>query len=186
MTPLIQLDFNDKRQRKLKISKIRIMFRHHSILGQTNVPNYLLDKFDVVVESAKFGERKPQLPIYEEVLKKLGLPGEETVFLDDIGSNLKAANKLGIQTIKVKGGHPQNAIHELQNLLDQKLVDWPKGSTPIRKGMELDIGKLKIYFEKELGITGDAMDLRQFDHGQSNPTYYVRYVPRFHPFGTPN
>ena len=145
-----------------------------------------MDKFDVVVESAKFGERKPQLPIYEEVLKKLGLPGEETVFLDDIGSNLKAANKLGIQTIKVKGGHPQNAIHELQNLLDQKLVDWPKGSTPIRKGMELDIGKLKIYFEKELGITGDAMDLRQFDHGQSNPTYYVRYVPRFHPFGTPD
>ena len=147
---------------------------HNLISGQTNVPNYLLDKFDVVVESAKFGERKPQLPIYEEVLKKLGLPGEETVFLDDIGSNLKAANKLGIQTIKVNGGHPQRAIHELQSLLDQKLVDWPKGSTPIRKGMELDIEKLKIYFENDLGITGEAMDLRRFDHGQSNPTYYVR------------
>jgi len=41
--------------------------------------------------------------------------------------------------------------------------------------MELDIEKLKLYFEKELGITGDEMDLRQFDHGQSNPTYYVRF-----------
>ena len=71
------------------------------------MPDYLKDKFDVIVESAKFGERKPELPIYEEVLKKLGLPGEETVFLDDIGANLKAANKLGIKTIKVTGGHPQ-------------------------------------------------------------------------------
>ena len=32
---------------------------------------------------------------------ELNLSGEETVFLDDIGANLKAANKLGIQTIKV-------------------------------------------------------------------------------------
>ena len=59
-------------------------------------------------------------------------------------------------------------------MLDKRLVDWPKGSTPIRKGMGLDIEKLKTYFETELGIMGDEMDLRQFDHGQSNPTYYVR------------
>ena len=63
---------------------------------------------------------------------------------------------------------------QFQSSLDQKLVDWPKGSTPIRKGMELDIEKLKIYFENDLGITGEAMDSRQFDHGQSNPTFYVR------------
>ena len=92
----------------------------------TNVPESLKSRFDVVVESALLGERKPEPRIYDEVLKQLNLKGEETVFLDDIGSNLKAANKHGIKTIKVKGGQPQNALHELQALLKQQLVSWPK------------------------------------------------------------
>ena len=79
-----------------------------------------------------FGERKPNLPIYQEVISKLGIKPEEAVFLDDIGSNLNAARQYGIQTIKVNGGHPQGAIHALQKLLGKELVDWPKGTTPIR------------------------------------------------------
>ena len=129
----------------------------------------------MVVESALLGERKPEPKIYDEVLKQLNLKGEETVFLDDIGSNLKAANKHGIKTIKVKGGHPQNALHELQALLKQQLVSWPKGTTPIRDGMDLDREKLRNYLESKFGLSGDELELRQFDHGQSNPTYYIRF-----------
>jgi hypothetical protein len=34
-------------------------------------------------------------------LKELDLPGEQCVFLDDMGGNLKAAKEFGIKTIKV-------------------------------------------------------------------------------------
>ena len=59
------------------------------------------EQFDVVVESATFGERKPHPSIYDEVIARLKISPEEAVFLDDIGGNLKAAKKVGIQTIKV-------------------------------------------------------------------------------------
>ena len=54
------------------------------------------------------------------LLEKLQLPGEEVVFLDDIGANLSAARKVGINTIKVVDIHP--AIGELQVNLREKLV----------------------------------------------------------------
>ena len=139
------------------------------------MPEHLKDKFDVVIESALLGERKPEPKMYEAVLGALNLKGEETVFLDDIGANLKAANKHGIQTIKVTGGHPQNALHELQAMLNEQLVTWPRGTTPIREGMDLDRTKLRHYLENSLGLVGDELELRQFDHGQSNPTYYIRF-----------
>ena len=135
----------------------------------------LKDSFNVIVESAVFGERKPHPSIYHEVLRKLNVPAEEAVFLDDIGVNLKAARKIGIQTVKVTGGHPQSAIHELQKIVGKQLVDWPKGTTPIRKGMGLDEQKIKAFLNDKLNIQGDAMVVRQFDHGQSNPTYYIKY-----------
>ena len=52
------------------------------------------------------------------LLEKLQLPGEEVVFLDDIGANLSAARKVGITTIKVADIH--TAIGELQVSLHVK------------------------------------------------------------------
>jgi FMN phosphatase YigB (HAD superfamily) len=46
------------------------------------------------------------------LLERLELRGEEVVFLDDIGSNLSAARRAGISTIKVADVH--TAIGELQ------------------------------------------------------------------------
>jgi FMN phosphatase YigB (HAD superfamily) len=46
------------------------------------------------------------------LLERLELRGEEVVFLDDIGSNLSAARRAGIATIKVADVH--TAIGELQ------------------------------------------------------------------------
>ena len=39
------------------------------------------------------------------MLRKLELPAEDVVFLDDIGSNVVAAESMGIQSIKVKHIH---------------------------------------------------------------------------------
>lgn len=54
-----------------------------------------------MVESAVEGTRKPEEEIYYKLLEKLKVSPGEVIFLDDLGSNLKAAKTLGFQTIKV-------------------------------------------------------------------------------------
>jgi putative hydrolase of the HAD superfamily len=71
--------------------------------------------FDVVVESALEGLRKPDPRIYALALERLAVPAHETVFLDDIGRNLKPARALGMHTIKVDD--PDQALRELGAVL---------------------------------------------------------------------
>ena len=71
--------------------------------------------FDVFVESAVVGLRKPDPRIYSLVCEKLGLPPSRVAFLDDIGRNLKPARELGMATIKVND--PEQALRELGALL---------------------------------------------------------------------
>jgi putative hydrolase of the HAD superfamily len=73
------------------------------------------DLFDVVVESAVAGVRKPELAAYELVLRKMRLPAEQVVFLDDLGINLKPAKAMGMTTIKVVD--PDDALAELEAVL---------------------------------------------------------------------
>lgn len=61
----------------------------------------LLHLFDVVVESAVVGIRKPDPRFYLLACERLGVAPEEAVFLDDLGVNLKPARALGMTTIKV-------------------------------------------------------------------------------------
>ena len=56
------------------------------------------------------GLRKPDVRIYELVLNENNLVPEETLFLDDLGENLKSARSLGIRTIKVT---PENSIVDI-------------------------------------------------------------------------
>jgi epoxide hydrolase-like predicted phosphatase len=67
----------------------------------TRERDWLGDVFDVVVESAVEGLRKPDPRIYRVALDRLGAAPAATVFLDDIGRNLKPARELGMTTIKV-------------------------------------------------------------------------------------
>ncbi len=79
-------------------------------------PNGLRDtSFDVVVESAVEGVRKPDPRIYELVLARLGVAAARCVFLDDLGINLKPARTLGMTTIKVVD--PHDALAELGAVL---------------------------------------------------------------------
>ena len=71
--------------------------------------------FNVIVESAVAGVRKPEPAAYELVLKAMGLPAEAVVFLDDLGINLKPARDMGMTTIKVTD--PDAALTELEALL---------------------------------------------------------------------
>jgi epoxide hydrolase-like predicted phosphatase len=71
--------------------------------------------FDLVVESAIEGVRKPDPRIFLTACERLGIVPGEAVFLDDIGSNLKTARSLGMTTIKV--AEPDAALAELEELL---------------------------------------------------------------------
>jgi putative hydrolase of the HAD superfamily len=80
----------------------------------------LWDHFDVVVESAVVGLRKPDPRIYALVCEKLALAPARVAFLDDIGRNLKPARELGMATIKVD--EPGAALAELSTLLGFDLI----------------------------------------------------------------
>ena len=71
--------------------------------------------FDLVVESAVEGMRKPDPRIFTTTCERLAIAPSEAVFLDDIGSNLKTARSLGMTTIKVV--EPDAALAELEGLL---------------------------------------------------------------------
>jgi putative hydrolase of the HAD superfamily len=72
-------------------------------------------EFDVVIQSAVEGLRKPDPRIYELTLARLEVTAAEAVFLDDLGINLKPAREIGITTIKV--ADPDVALAELSALL---------------------------------------------------------------------
>lgn len=75
----------------------------------------LAPEFDVFIESAVVGIRKPDPRIYRIACERLGVEPSEAVFLDDIGANLKAARALGMRTIKVV--EPQAALAELEEIV---------------------------------------------------------------------
>ena len=76
--------------------------------------------FDLVVESSVEGIRKPNPKIYQLTCDRLGVAPADTVFLDDLGINLKPARALGMQTIKVLS--EDQAINELTAVTE---LDFP-------------------------------------------------------------
>ena len=78
--------------------------------GRATAVAEVMTLFDVVIESSREGVRKPQVAFYERALKALDVKAEESLFMDDLGMNLKPARAMGMQTIKV--------VSEAQTLSD--------------------------------------------------------------------
>ncbi len=57
--------------------------------------------FDCFTFSYSLGVFKPHLKMYEDALQKMGLPPEQTVFVDDSLENLEGARKAGIQPVLI-------------------------------------------------------------------------------------
>ncbi|KAM4042678.1 bifunctional epoxide hydrolase 2 isoform 1-T1 [Anomaloglossus baeobatrachus] len=91
--------------------------RHHT----AEMFSFLSRHFDLVIESCRVGMRKPETRIYEYALKMLEAEPEETIFLDDIGANLKPARDMGISTVLVRD--TDKALKELEELSGVKLLD---------------------------------------------------------------
>jgi epoxide hydrolase-like predicted phosphatase len=71
--------------------------------------------FDVVVDSAFVGARKPDPPIYELTLARLGVTAPAALFIDDIEINCDAARELGIRSVWFRSA--EQAITEIEAAL---------------------------------------------------------------------
>jgi putative hydrolase of the HAD superfamily len=58
--------------------------------------------FDVVVDSAFVGSRKPEARIYEITLERLGASPQATLFIDDVEANCEGARQLGMYAIRFR------------------------------------------------------------------------------------
>ncbi|CAJ0582506.1 unnamed protein product, partial [Mesorhabditis spiculigera] len=86
--------------------------------------------FDVIVESAVEGTRKPEERIFEICAAKfqaLGIAPEECVFLDDQPENVEAAKKLGWFTLLVNPSDPNSCVEELETMLGVRFENAESG-----------------------------------------------------------
>jgi len=76
--------------------------------------------FDVIVESAVEGVRKPSAEAYQLVCERLGVGPSECAFFDDIGVNCKAAAALGIAAVRVQLRAKRDALAQMERLILQR------------------------------------------------------------------
>jgi putative hydrolase of the HAD superfamily len=88
-------------------------------MERTGALGELLGLFDAIVESSRVGLNKPDPRIYQLACDRLGVTPPESVFLDDLGANLKSARAMGMTTIKVDD--PVAAVAELGEVLGIEL-----------------------------------------------------------------
>ena len=75
----------------------------------------LEDVFDVIIISALVGVRKPDRPIYELALERLGVSASEAVFFDDRADNVEGARRAGLQAVQFHT--KEQFMDDLQSLL---------------------------------------------------------------------
>jgi putative hydrolase of the HAD superfamily len=79
--------------------------------------------FEVVVDSAFVGIRKPDAEIYTLTCARLGVAPEECVFIDDFPHNCDAARALGMAAVWFQDN--DQALSELRTLLDERGAPSP-------------------------------------------------------------
>jgi len=114
-TPMIAY-MRELRGRGLRMALLTNNVREWEPLWRSKLPE-LDEIFEVVVDSAFVGMRKPESRIYELTLERLGdgLRAEECLFLDDLEVNCDAARGLGMTAVRFDDA--EQAIAELESAL---------------------------------------------------------------------
>ncbi|HEX5762010.1 MAG TPA: HAD family phosphatase [Solirubrobacterales bacterium] len=76
--------------------------------------------FELVVDSAFVGCRKPESRIYAITLERIGLPPEACMFVDDVKVNCEGAERAGIAAVHFQDN--EQAIAEIRSLLELENV----------------------------------------------------------------
>jgi putative hydrolase of the HAD superfamily len=102
------------RDRGLRLAILTNNVREWEPLWRSKLP--VDEIFDVVVDSAFVGMRKPDREIFELTLDRLGLSAGECVFVDDTEINCQAARELGMAAVRFRSS--RQAIAEVEAALD--------------------------------------------------------------------
>ena len=87
------------RERGLRTALLTNNVREWEPLWRAKLPE-IDEIFEVVVDSAFVGMRKPDPRIYELTLERLGCQAADCVFLDDLEVNCEAARELGMAAVR--------------------------------------------------------------------------------------
>jgi putative hydrolase of the HAD superfamily len=107
--PMIEL-MRELKGRGLRMALLTNNVREWEPLWRSIVPIDAL--FEVVVDSAFVGCRKPDPEIYKITLERIGLAGNECLFVDDVEVNCEAARELGMTAVHFRAN--EQAIEEIR------------------------------------------------------------------------
>jgi putative hydrolase of the HAD superfamily len=108
--PMIDL-MRELRSQGLRMAMLTNNVREWEPLWRAKLP--VDEIFEVVVDSAFVGMRKPEQAIYELTLERLGdVRAEECVFVDDVDVNCHMATELGMTAVHYVS--PEQAIAEVR------------------------------------------------------------------------
>ncbi|HEX6713980.1 MAG TPA: HAD family phosphatase [Thermoleophilaceae bacterium] len=108
--PMIEL-MRDLRGRGLRMAMLTNNVREWEPLWRAKLP--VDEIFEVVVDSAFVGMRKPERAIYELTLERLGdVRAEECLFVDDVDVNCAMATELGMTAVHYVS--PEQAIAQIE------------------------------------------------------------------------
>ncbi|HEY8778886.1 MAG TPA: HAD family phosphatase [Solirubrobacterales bacterium] len=107
--PMIEL-MRELRGRGLRMALLTNNVREWEPLWRSMVP--IDELFEVVVDSAFVGCRKPDPEIYEILLERIGLGGDQCLFVDDVEVNCEAARELGMTAVHFRAS--EQAIEEIR------------------------------------------------------------------------
>jgi putative hydrolase of the HAD superfamily len=103
------------RRRGVRAALLTNNVREWEPLWRAKLPE-IDELFELVVDSAFVGLRKPDPGIYELTLERLGgISPEQCVFVDDLDVNCEAARALGMAAVRFV--NPEQAIPEIESAL---------------------------------------------------------------------
>ena len=104
------------RERGLRLAILTNNVREWEPMLRSKLP--VDEIFDVVVDSAFVGMRKPDRDIFELTLERLGLSAPECVFVDDTEINCQAARELGMTAVWFRSS--RQAMDEVEAALAER------------------------------------------------------------------
>jgi epoxide hydrolase-like predicted phosphatase len=106
------------RARGLRTALLTNNVREWEPLWRAKLPK-LEEIFELVVDSAFVGLRKPEPEIYELTIERLGqgVRGEDCLFVDDLDVNCESARALGMTAVRFETA--EQAIAELESALGE-------------------------------------------------------------------
>ena len=86
-------------ERGIRLAMLTNNVREWQARWQAMIPE-IDELFELIVDSAFVGMRKPDPAIYTLTLERLGLPADACVFIDDMDVNVTAAREVGLRAVQ--------------------------------------------------------------------------------------